>query len=218
MPAWQEVKSNTLKKTFAYVDGYNLYYGMMDRNNHDPTSTAIPALCKYLWLDLHGYISSYLPLEYSLQRIHYFTAAALGNEAALARHKRYWKALESNRGVQIHLGKHAPAGDRYSEKQTDVKFALQLYEDALFRTPDCAVLVCADSDQVPALQEIRKLGQSIELRAIFPPARYSDDLRKHADIRHRSDNERLREWQFPDEVGYTRAGHLIRVSRPLEWT
>lgn len=208
--------SLTYKKTIAYVDGYNLYHGMMDRKNNVPNDSSQTPLRKYLWLNLFTFISSFLPLECKLARINYFTAPIRDNPASLERQHTYWKALESFSTLRIQTGKHIKKGESYAEKQTDIKMALQMYDDAFHEIDlEVMVLVSADSDQVPTIERIHSLNKNIEFYAIFPPCRRSDDLIKLIG-QHRcfkTKYKRLKEHQFPDTI----ESQNYSVSKPIEW-
>jgi hypothetical protein len=206
-----------IAKTFVYIDGYNLYHGMMDGTYIIPNDDSKPALRKYLWLNLPSFIASYLARSYRIEQLHYFTAPVLNNPDSIIRQKKYWKALESYPNVKIHLGKHLPYRNSYSEKQSDVRMALQMYQDARDNQPNCMVILSADSDQVPTLETIIRLNRNIEFRAVFPPCRGSDDIRALIPLCHKTDYKRLRSHQFPDQVEYERDGQLISVQRPIEW-
>lgn len=204
-----------MKKTFAYVDGYNLYHGMMDRNYHVPGGISITPLRKYLWLNLSSFIASFLPLNYALERIYYFTAPVRDNPESLARQETYWKALESIPNLHIQKGKHLKKADGYEEKQTDVKLALQIYDDALHEEGlEAIVLLSADSDQIPTLERVINLRKNIEIFAIFPPCRWSNDLmqfiKPHSCFKTKY--RRLRAHQFPDEIETKK----YKVVKPIE--
>lgn len=203
-----------MKKIYSYVDGYNLYHGMMDKNNSIPDDKSEFPLRKYLWLNLYSFILSYFQKYYTLEKIHYFTAPVRDNPSSLRRQEIYLKALESIPHLEIHMGKHVISGGKYSEKQTDVKIALQMYIDAINEDVDCIVLVSADSDQVPTIKKIIELNKGIEIRAIFPPSRKSDDLRKIIRICHKTKYKRLRAHQFPNSVSTDK----FTVNKPKEWS
>jgi len=211
-------------KTHAYVDGFNLYRGMMDRSYNMPGMTARPALRQYLWLNLDAFVSSFFPGDCSLDQIHYFTAPVRDSKSALARQEKYWKALESLPHLSIHKGVNAKRFDRhgnflrYEEKQSDVRFALQAFEDALLvRDIERMVFLCADADQVPTIERIQCLKPDIELRLIYPPCRHSGALEKLIPDPIKTRYESLRDSQFPDLVEYERGGNRISVARPPVW-
>ena len=214
-----------MKKLHAYVDGFNLYRGMMDPKNNMPGAAfPPPVLRQFLWLNLDGYIRSFFSEEYSLDWIHYFTAPIKDNPKSLERQETYWKALESIPHLTIHLGVNARRYNkkreviRYEEKQSDVRFALQALEDS-FTLPELnsIVFVCADADQVPTIERIKVLKPDIELILIYPPLRHSGDLEKLVPNPYKTNYIPLRDNQFPDIVEYEREGNTITVSKPPEW-
>jgi uncharacterized LabA/DUF88 family protein len=205
-----------IKRVFAYVDGFNLYHGIMDKRNHLPGDKSTHPFRKYLWLDLNRYISSFFHPYYCVEKIHYFTAPVVDDIPALRRQMFYWKALESIQNLEIHKGKYNKVNGKYYEKQTDVKMALQIFSDAVFEAVDCIALICADSDQVPTIEKIKSLSKSIEIRIIFPPSRNSGDIRNVAKpfICHKTHFSKLRDNQFPELV----QGKNYCVRRPSEWS
>lgn len=212
-----------VRSTIAYVDGFNLYRGMMDPRYQIKGDNSTYSLRKYLWLDLTGYVNSFFPKYYEISRVHFFTAAVKGNPGAARRQAYYWKALESTPLVTRHMGEFIPKGidpqtgnTVYSEKKSDAQLALQAYSDAIHEKPDCMAFVTADSDQVPTIERIQKLHPKPEVRIIFPPARGSDELRGLVPSHqiHKTKYDRLRDNQFPDIVHTD----TFSVARPSEWS
>ena len=201
-------------KTFAYIDGFNLYSGLMDKRYKIPGDPSPRPLRKYLWLKLDDFMRSFLRKEYEIAQIKYFTAPIKGNPAKLQRQDAYLKALETLDNLSIIRGKHIPKGNGYSEKQTDVLMALHMFSDAQEADHDAIVLVCGDSDQVPTIRWIKNLNKKIEIHVIFPPFRVSKDLLQLADFSYRTKWKRLRMHQFPDPV----VGEGFSVSKPKEWS
>lgn len=201
-------------KTFAYIDGFNLYSGLMDKRYHIPGDPSNRPLRKYLWLKLDEFILSFLPKGHHLEEIKYFTTPIRGNPQKQYRQEAYLKALSTIENLTVIQGKHIPIGSRFSEKQTDVLMALHMYSDALEKDHSAVVLVTGDSDQVPTLKWIRELGKGIDLHVVFPPFRVSKDLLTVADYTYRTKWKRLRQFQFSDPV--IRTG--FSVSKPVEWS
>jgi len=201
-------------KTFVYVDGFNLYSGLMDKRYKIPGDPSTFPLRKYLWLKLDDFINSFLAKEYSIKQIRYFTAPIKGNPKKQHRQESYLKALQTLNNLSIIQGKHIPIGNRYSEKKTDVLMALRMYTDAQDRDHEALVLVSGDSDQVPTIEWIRELDKGIEIHIIFPPFRVSKDLMRIADYCYRTKWKRLRQYQFPDPV----VGKGFSVHKPKEWS
>ena len=205
-----------MKKTIAYVDGFNLYHGLLDRHNISSVSCSERSFRKYLWLNLPGFMGSFLCKEYQLEKLYYFTAPIRGDSDAQKRMSAYWKALESLKCVEIQKGKYIRKGNFYLEKQTDIKMALQMFEDALFiEDLKAIILLCADSDQIPTLERINRLKPEIEMHLVFPPSRFSDDLLNSINItrRHKTREKRLRAYQFPDTI----VTPQYTVTKPSEW-
>ena len=205
-----------MKKTIAYVDGFNLYHGLLDRHNISSMPCSDRSFRKYLWLNLPSFMRSFLSNEYQLEKLYYFTAPIRGDADAQIRLQAYWKALDSLCCVEIQKGKHIRDGNQYIEKQTDIKMALQMYEDALFvKDLQAIILLCADSDQIPTLKRIESVNKGIEIHLVFPPSRFSNDLL--ASIKpaycYRTREKRLRAYQFPDRI----VTPLFTIIRPVEW-
>jgi len=200
-------------KTRVYIDGFNLYGGLMDKRYMIPGDTSVYPLRKYLWLKPDDFVHSFLPKNYSIEEIKYFTAPIKGNPAKQQRQEAYIKALKTIGNLKVILGKHIPIGNKYSEKQTDVLMALHMFTDAQVANHQAIVLVSGDSDQVPTIRWIKDLNKGIKIHVVFPPFRVSKDLLKLADHHYKIKWKRLRKFQFPDPV----KGEGFEVSKPKEW-
>ena len=201
-------------KAIAYIDGFNLYSGLMDKRYKIPGDPSSRPLRKYLWLKLDEFILSFLPKDHHLEEVKYFTAPIRGNPQKQYRQEAYLKALSTLDNLTVIQGKHIPIRSGFSEKQTDVLMALHMYSDALTKDHDALVLVTGDSDQVPTLKWIRTLGKGITLHVVFPPFRVSKDLITVADYTYRTKWKRLRQFQFSDPV----IGDGFSVPKPIEWS
>lgn len=81
-------------RTIAYIDGFNLYYGVLKKS-------------PYKWLNLESFINKMLPENYSLVGIKYFTARISplpGNLKAPNRQALYIRALKTLKNTQIYEG------------------------------------------------------------------------------------------------------------------
>ncbi|MCW5887506.1 MAG: NYN domain-containing protein [Anaerolineales bacterium] len=220
-----DVNEAGMKKLHAYIDGFNLYWGIMDRKNNMPNAKYPPAvLRKFLWLDMLKYISWFFDNTYALENIHYFTAPIRDNPSSLARQEAYWKALESIPHLHIHRGVNAQRYDqkghfvKYEEKQSDVRFGLQVLEDVLtIPELEAIALVTADSDQIPTIEKVQALRPNIEIRLIYPPLRHSGDLEKLIAKPYKTNYRPLSACQFPETVSYERNGIEISTAKPPEW-
>ncbi|AQZ93645.1 NYN domain-containing protein [Halopseudomonas phragmitis] len=172
-------------RTAFFVDGYNLYYGLLRGSPHK-------------WLDLGALLDSILRVQDPsafLDSVHYFTAPVIAKLATRgqlsndAQH-RYIRALQA-KGVHVTLGNHrlgrgyAPLyldGKKSSrldqvaiweleEKETDVNLALGMYRSACkshLTGLSQIVLVSGDTDLSPALSAIREDFPHIALGIILP--------------------------------------------------
>ena len=91
-----------MKKTIAYIDGYNLYYGLLKGN---------PSV---KWLDLRALVNSMFKEEHALLAVKFFTAHVRTyphDLMAEERQKIYLQAIRALGGVEIIEG-------FYSKKKT----------------------------------------------------------------------------------------------------
>ena len=82
------------KKTIVYIDGYNLYYGLLK-------GTA------YKWLDLLAFARQLLPDDHEVVAVKYFTSCTLTyphDNAAVERQNVYLQALLSFAEVKVISG------------------------------------------------------------------------------------------------------------------
>ncbi|TLX22873.1 NYN domain-containing protein [Thermomonas fusca] len=173
--------------TAVYIDGYNLYYGRIRGTAHK-------------WLDVVALFRALLNQqnpESALDRVHYFSAPALGRfathgEMSTAAQNSYHRALQeiNSESLTITLGAHSfdrdgtllprfesgKAFDRHDrvrvwkieEKQTDVNIALAMYRDACSGRYQQLVVCSNDSDIAPALSAIKADFPTIRLGVVTP--------------------------------------------------
>lgn len=170
-----------VKKVCVYVDGFNLYHAVAVLN--DP---------RLKWLNFKSLSESFMrPTEY-LVRVYFFTAILKWNPEKQRRHKNFIAAQEAV-GVNIveanfkKVRKHCREHDRwckhYEEKQTDVAIATTLLEDAINGNIDRAILITADSDQVPLVKTVRRLFPALQITLSAPPGR-EDNARELGGVVH----------------------------------
>ena len=164
----------------VYIDGYNVYYGL--RNLWKERRRG----CFY-WLDywkLGQCILGPAPLATPggdrLSVVKYFTAIVENNPGKARRHQTYIDALRGLGQVEVIEGYYQSqkpvckkCGFRWDDgeaKQTDVAIGAHLVCDGLRDVYDKAILITADSDQVPAIEMVRReTGKSIVIA--YPPTR-----------------------------------------------
>src|SRR5690606_19383086 len=88
-----------MKKTYVYIDGFNLYYGALKGT-------------PYRWLDLARLCKLMLPPN-DVQRINYYTAhvgARIGDADAPIRQQTYLRAIATIPIAEVHLGHYLSHG------------------------------------------------------------------------------------------------------------
>ncbi|WP_112237137.1 NYN domain-containing protein [Kribbella monticola] len=199
------------RRTMVYIDGFNLYYGMREKFGR-----------KYHWLDLMKLSQRLLKDDQRLVRVKYFSARIRDDAEAASRQAIYLNALRST-GVEVILGRFQEktitckncnrAWRSYEEKESDVNFCVTLLDDAHSHAFDTALLLTGDSDMSPALRLAKKQQPSSRLISIFPPERFSEELRLVADAAFHLSGTLLRQSQLPDRV--VSEGKVY--SRPYHW-
>ncbi len=213
-PVIQAVRSKT--RSIIYVDGFNFYYGVIKDTSHK-------------WLNIEEYFRR-LRQDDDIRHIYYFTALVTG--LSQANQETYLRALDTLPLVTITLGNYkkkqikclVPAcsygGDRVfttvEEKRTDVHIALQMLDDAHYNRCERLILVSGDSDLVPAVNRVRKLGKEV---LVYIPARtdiraFAVELRTAADRAKTLPLPLLKLSHFPDQVPNGSGG---TITKPIGW-
>lgn len=209
------------KKAMIYVDGFNLYFGILQ---------GTPDL---KWLNLESFMDFLRPDE-EVVGVRYFTALVDPQKhlsVSRDRQKRYLLALESCSRIKVVRGNYqmrevscrARCRDRYEvpeEKKTDVGIAVHMISDAIDGLMDRIVLVSGDSDLEPAVEWIRKRHPGIKITVYIPqdpgdPKQRRNDTYRSMGVDAKplptTDIHRL---QFPHKVDL---GSGRSVERPNEW-
>jgi uncharacterized LabA/DUF88 family protein len=150
----------------AYVDGFNLYYGLRD--------SCDGAGIRWRWIDIPRLCRMIVP-EVEVTHLKYFTARVQPQGHAKAkRQARFLRALRSLPNVSIHYGSFIQKEAemrlasnrsrrvrvlRTEEKGSDVNLATHLVVDGLVKHAfGVAVVVSNDSDLVYPIQVVRAGG------------------------------------------------------------
>jgi hypothetical protein len=203
----------SLKRVIAYIDGFNLYFGLKSQNWQ-----------KYYWLNVHGMAESLLKPDQELVCTKYFTSHVTGNPQKQKRQSDFLEAIQTVPSVMVYYGKYQlnPRTCRNcgvedvvpNEKMTDVNIAVELLSDAFTDSFDVALLVSADSDLVAPVKKVRSLFPTKRILTCFPPGRYSTDLKDATGISIKIGRAIFSRNQFPDKLqkvdGYT-------LTRPDRW-
>lgn len=161
--------ASPMSRTSYYVDGFNLYHAI--------APLARPEL---KWLNLRALAASFLSSEDTLAEVAYFTAMLMWNAEKCRRHRAYIDALSAY-GVTVVESKFIKSNrfcrqyERYcnfhEEKQTDVALAVKVLRDAQGGSIERAILVTADSDQIPLVRELRESFPTLSVEIAAPPGR-----------------------------------------------
>lgn len=162
-----------MQKVIVYVDGVNFYYGL--KKNHKWR--------RFYWLDVVKFFELFMKPDQELVRVKYFSAKPDNVEKAL-RQNAFFQANKENPKFQLMLGKYLRKNIRcyncgcqiqtYEEKESDVRLATQIVNDANNHNCDVAIVVSADSDMIPAVELALKAGTKVFV--YFPPFHYSNSL------------------------------------------
>ena len=199
-------------RVIAYVDGFNLYFGMKENGNNT------------LWLNIQMLVNSLLKLNQHLLNVKYFTSRIRNNPNKEARQKKYLEALNSLTDFSVIYGQYQAqtetcrqCGHAYqyaNEKMTDVNMAVALLEDAHYNLYDMAFLITGDSDLVPSINAIHKMYPNKRVFVAFPPNRSNSSVKKAAKGNMVIGRKKLIDAQFPDIVTTGGGYDLIR---PKSW-
>jgi len=227
-------------RTYVYIDGFNLYYGLLKGSPHK-------------WLNLEALFDGLLPADrHQVVKVRYFTAqvAPRPNDPDLPiRQAAYIRALATLSRVEVHLGNflsscvRAPeveidpaigrprrvngnpviklsAGGmpvmrwvfKSEEKGSDVNLAAHLLRDAYRGDCECAVIVSNDSD---LLTPIRMVKEDLGLRVGLVPPREkgSLELKSLATFTKSIRKHQLRTAQFPE----TFSDKVGEIKKPAIW-
>lgn len=202
------------RKAIVYIDGFNLYFAINERNWRN-----------LLWLDLvklgHMLINQE---KQELVSVKYFTSPIKKPADKRLRQTAYLDALETTKPMlQIFKGEYIEnwvdcrdCGRKWrddKEKQTDVHIAVQMVLDAHGDKVDDVVLVTADSDQCPAISAVRALGKRVLI--VLPPGRaHYLQVQQSADSRVELTQNKLKKCLFPPTI--TSANGFV-LQRPQEY-
>ncbi|MBH1971004.1 MAG: NYN domain-containing protein [Moraxellaceae bacterium] len=210
-------------KTIVFIDGYNLYYGLLRRS-------------PYKWLDLYALFQHHVLQNADVSEIRYYTAPVLARMSddvdSPKRQRTYLQALRKHQPHKVTIieGKmvaatpfsrlvkpiaEAPTLDkvqvyRFEEKQSDVNMAVDMVVSAL--TNRCEQIVLCSNDSV----SIKQCAPHIRLGLVTPirneSARaVSKDLSQYADWSKVLSQIHLANSQLPAKIPST------AILKPDRW-
>jgi len=204
-----------MDRVLAYIDGFNLYFGLKESGYQ-----------RYYWLNIRNLAKNLLMFNQELVFTKYYTARISDAPEKEKRQNTYLEALETLRDYkdfEIYYGHYRK--DPYecpickkiykipSEKKTDVNIATAMLLDAFDNKYDKALLISADSDLVPPIEAIKSRHPEKSVVVAFPPGRHSADLKRTTTcfIINRA---KIARSCFPEKV--TKADGFV-LHRPIKW-
>lgn len=200
------------ERVVVYIDGFNLYFGIIDAGFE-----------KYKWLNLNLLSKNLLRPDQELSGIKYFTSRISNNPDKQKRQSTNIEALESV-NIRIYYGNYQSDTIEcrqcrniwpvYHEKMTDVNIATQIIIDAYQDKYDMAMLISGDSDLVPPIRTIHEWFPKKRVFVAFPPKRHNASVALVAKGSLTIGRKKLADSQFDIEVT-KRDGFVLR--KPREW-
>lgn len=219
-------------RTIVYVDGYNLYYGLLRKS-------------PYKWLDLYSLFQNHVLHQSDVLEVRYYTApikAKMSDDPASPQRQRiYLQALrkmppgkvtiiegriEHSTPYRRLLKPIAGMPDKvqvssFTEKKTDVNMATDMLCAALLSHCEQIVLCSNDSDLEGALARIKEYQPNIRIGLVAPISttdadnsrRINDDLKKHVDWAKVLSPFHLQNSQLPLIIN----AHPKRITKPEGW-
>lgn len=206
-------------KTIVYIDGYNLYYGLLRRS-------------AFKWLDLYRLFQEHaLDSDADVVEVRYYTAPVLGRMSddpeSPQRQRTYLQALRKMPPGKVSIieGKimaetpvrrlvnpfpecpdqtHAKVHD-FTEKKTDVNLAADLITGAWTGAYEQAVVCSNDTDLEGALRAVKENCPLVRLGLVAPipsndSRKIAADLKKYADWSKVLSTVHIERSQLPDKI------------------
>jgi uncharacterized LabA/DUF88 family protein len=201
------------QRVIAYIDGFNLYFGLKAARWK-----------RFYWLNLQAMAKNLLKQDQELVFTKYFTSRISNPPDKQQRQSTFIEALETLNDLKIFYG-HYQTNPQYckkcgnrgmipSEKMTDVNIAVEMMSDAYQGHFDTALLVSADSDLTAPIVTIKNLFPEKRVIVAFPPMRHSIQLQRLAHGYLQIGRANLAKSIFPDRI--QKADGFI-LQKPSEW-
>lgn len=200
------------ERVIAYIDGFNLYFGMREAGLDN---------CR--WLNIKQLIQSLLKPDQELIEVKYFTSRVSNSPDKQKRQSTFIDALEST-GVKVFYGNYQDGSEECKrcghqwrtskEKMTDVNIATAVMVDAFQDKYDMAFLVSGDSDLTPPIKEVHRLFKQKRVFIAFPPKRQNSSMALVAKGSLIIGRKKLLDAQFENEVK-SKTGYILKI--PDNW-
>ena len=205
-------KKKIRERVIVYIDGFNLYFGMMNSGFTD---------CR--WLNLNQLAKKLLREDQELVKVKYFTSRINNSPEKQKRQSNYIDALESLE-VEIRYGNYQDnleecircghSWKKSKEKMTDVNIATSILVDAFNDEFDMAMLISGDSDLVPPIKSIHSIFQNKRVLVAFPPSRQNVSMKNVSKGAINIGRKTLLNSQFTETV-ISKSGYPL--TRPESW-
>ena len=202
-----------MERVIAYVDGFNLYFGLKSKGWR-----------RYYWLNVQMLAQNLLKPNQRLLFTKYFTARITGAPQKERRQSTYIEALETLSKFRVFYGEYKTnprecprcgcENEVPNEKATDVNIAVEMLKDAYQDEFDVALLISADSDLVPPVKTVRELFPGKRVVVACPPDRYSADLTQSASNSLVIGRNKIAKSLFPQRIKKA-DGYILRC--PPSW-
>ena len=204
-----------MTRVVAYVDGFNLYFGLKQAR-----------FKRYYWLDVAALARALLKPGQQLLATNYFSARIRDNGRNAADQKRQGDYLDALavQGVCCYFGHYLEKRREcrachtkwvdYEEKMTDVNIAIQLTTDAFDDAFDMALVISGDSDLTTPIRRVRERFPAKRVIVAFPPGRHSSELKRHANGYLTIGEDKLRASQLPEQI--VKPNGFV-LQRPEHW-
>jgi len=205
-----------MQRTIAYIDGFNLHFGLKSKGWR-----------KYYWLNIHLLIQNLLKQTQLLIQTKYFTSLISSPRRNPDKGKRqltYLEALQTQSSFEIIYGHYLIKPQNcnrcqarwtsHEEKMTDVNIAVELLSDAFQDKFDTALLISADSDLSSPIERVSTLFPRKRIVIAFPPGRESAHLKKLASAYFTIGRRNIAKSQFPDKI---KKNDGFVLKRPIQW-
>ena len=184
----EEKPEKPLIRVYGFVDGFNLYHALERFEPAEPVADP-HRYQKYKWLCLTSLMNRFVASKSEkLVGVELFTAYPNwhNTDAKRLRHETFVSA-QRERGVHVTFGEFKPktvicqstcrqAFQTYVEKQTDINIAVSLIGFA--NLYDKAILLTADSDQVPTINLLKRMYPEKRYAVMPPIGRGAKDLQR----------------------------------------
>ena len=201
------------ERVVAYIDGFNMYFGLRAARWR-----------RFYWLNQQLLAQNLIRANQTLTFTKYFTSRITRPADKQRRQAQYLEALETLDDFQIYYGHYQSnlqrcrkCGNKLwvpNEKMTDVNIAVELLSDAYQDIFDVALLISADSDLSAPVRVINTLFDQKRVVVAFPPHRYSVQLQGLAHAFIRIGRGTISKSVFPDRI--QKADGFI-LTKPTEW-